>query len=206
MPPPDSVSRWLADLRGGDREVTQKLWEAYFPRLVALARERLRAVLPRRAAGDEEDVALSAFASFVRAAEAGRFPRLGDRDDLWQVLIVVTARKAIDWAEHERRAKRDARRTVGQADLDAARAGDPSAEVFAGLARGGEPDPQFAAEVADQCRHLLARLPDDQLRRIAVLRMEGYIGREIAERLDLAPATIDRRLARIRQIWGGASE
>jgi hypothetical protein len=45
--------------------------------MVGLARARLQG-LPRRAA-DEEDVALSAFASFCRAAEAGRFPRLCDR-------------------------------------------------------------------------------------------------------------------------------
>src|SRR5262249_15219134 len=31
---------------------------------------------------DQEDVALSAFDSFYRAAEQGRFPRLHDRDDL----------------------------------------------------------------------------------------------------------------------------
>ena len=202
MHSPDPISQWVAGLKGGDREAVQRLWERYFHRLVGLARDRLRAVLPRRAARDEEDVALSAFASFVRAAEGGRFPRLDDRDDLWQLLVVLTTRKAADLAAHERRDRRDARRTRGESDLNAGAADPDTGPAFADLIRSGEPDPQFAVEVAEQCRHLLDRLPDDQLRKIAVLKMEGYTSREIVERLDLAPATVDRRLARIRQIWG----
>jgi hypothetical protein len=58
---------------------------------VVRARHKLRGV-PRRAA-DEEDVALSAFDNFCRAAEHGRFPDLADRDDLWQLLLVLTDRK-----------------------------------------------------------------------------------------------------------------
>ena len=123
-----------------------------------------------------------------------------------QVLVMLTTRKAIDLAKHERRDRRDARRTVGQADLERGVSGDTSVSVFSVLVHSKGPDPQFAAEVAEQCRHLLARLPDDQLRQIAVLKMEGYTGKEIAERLDVAPATVDRRLARIRQIWDGDRE
>ena len=57
-----SISRWLAQLQAGDRTAAQKLWERYFQRLVGLARKKLQG-MPRRAA-DEEDIALSAFASF----------------------------------------------------------------------------------------------------------------------------------------------
>src|SRR5262249_36398416 len=60
---------------------------------------------PRRAA-DEEDVALSALASFCRGAEQGRFPRLEDRDDLWALLVVIAARKAVDLRQREGRQKR----------------------------------------------------------------------------------------------------
>jgi len=51
-------------------------------------------------------VALSAFDSFCRGAEKGRFPRLEDRDDLWQLLFMITTRKAADLVQHERRQKR----------------------------------------------------------------------------------------------------
>jgi hypothetical protein len=44
-----------------------------------------------RRAADEEDVALSAFNSFCLRAEEGRFLRLDDSDDLWQVLMTSAA-------------------------------------------------------------------------------------------------------------------
>ena len=47
---------------------------------------------PRRAS-DEEDVALSAFQSFYQGIARGRFPQLEDRDNLWRLLITITARK-----------------------------------------------------------------------------------------------------------------
>src|SRR5262245_60870661 len=99
-----SVTHWVSLLQGGDHQAAQPLWERYFQQLVHLARARLQGT-PRRAA-DEEDVALSAFASFCRGAEQGRFPRLSDRKDLWRLLVVITARKALDLSARERRRKR----------------------------------------------------------------------------------------------------
>ena len=96
-----SVTRWLHELVAGDQAAAQELWNRYFQRLVGLARSKLRGA-PRRAA-DEEDVALSAFDSFCRGAEQGRFPRLDDRDNLWRLLVVITERKACDLVQHEGR-------------------------------------------------------------------------------------------------------
>ena len=102
-----SVTRWLGQLQEGDSAAARQLWERYFRRLVGLARKRLRGA-PRRAA-DEEDVALSAFDSFCRAAAQRRFPRLDDRHDLWQLLVVITDRKAGALARATRRQKRGGR-------------------------------------------------------------------------------------------------
>jgi DNA-directed RNA polymerase specialized sigma24 family protein len=55
--------------------------------------------------------------------------------------------------------------------------------------------------VAEQCRLLLARLATDELRTIAVWKMEGYTNDEIAARLDCAPSTVERKLQRIRMRW-----
>src|SRR6516165_3804153 len=99
-----SVSHWIGQLRAGDQVAAQHLWEGYFRRLVGLARCKLQG-LPRRAA-DEEDVALSAFASFCHGVECGRFPQLADRNDLWRLLVTITARKAIHLARDERSQKR----------------------------------------------------------------------------------------------------
>src|SRR5262245_9951905 len=78
-----SVSLWLERLRAGDAAAAQPIWERYYERLVRLARRRLPT---RIRSADEEDVAQSAFHSFFRAVEQGRFPALADRDNLWAVL------------------------------------------------------------------------------------------------------------------------
>src|SRR6516162_5737990 len=90
--PEGSITYWLHQLQAGDQEAAQELWNRYFQRLVGLARSKLRGA-PRRVA-DEEDVALSAFDSFCRHAEQGRFPDLADRDGLWRLLVVMTSRKS----------------------------------------------------------------------------------------------------------------
>ena len=99
-----SITRWFDSLQAGNREAAQELWRHFAGRLIGLARGRLREA-PRRAA-DEEDVVLSAFDSFCRGAEQGRFPQVQDRGDLWNLLVTITVRKASDQLQHERRQKR----------------------------------------------------------------------------------------------------
>ena len=184
-----SVSRWLASLRAGDHAAAQRLWERYFRRLVGLARAKLQGA-PRRAA-DEEDVALSAFDSFCRRAEAGSFPQLADRDSLWRLLVTITARKAVHQVRDEGRQKRGGAVRVTNADAESV-----LEEV---LSR--EPSPEFAAEVAEECQRLLRRLGDKELEAAALLRMEGYTVEEVAGQLGCAPRSVKRKLALIRTIW-----
>jgi DNA-directed RNA polymerase specialized sigma24 family protein len=188
MPTPGSITHWINGLRAGEPVAAQKLWEGYFHQLVELARRKLRA-LPRRAA-DEEDVALSAFDSFCRGAEQGRFPRLIDRGDLWQVLLVITQRKSADFVEHETREKRDWRKVeAGQAD-----------DALAAMA-GREPDPAFAVQVAEELGRLLDLLSEESLRLLAVRKMEGHTNEEIAGLMNCSVATVERRLRLIRKEW-----
>jgi DNA-directed RNA polymerase specialized sigma24 family protein len=193
-----SVSRWLMDLQAGERAGVQELWEGYFQKLVLIAQRKLGRV-PQRVA-DPEDVALSAFDSFVRGAERGRFPQLEDRHDLWQVLVMITCRKAVDVMIHEGRDKRDWHRVIGQPE-DPAASGALLKEL---LAR--DPDPAFACEVADECRRLLGELPDDEVRQVALRKMEGFTHEEIADQLGIAVVTVGRRLALIRQTWAEGKE
>lgn len=182
--PTDPVTVWLGRLQAGEAAAAGALWQTYFHRLVGLARQRLGAA-PRRAA-DEEDVALSAFDSFCRNAEAGRFPDLADRDSLWRLLAAFTLRKA---AHHVRDAGR----------LKRGGAADGNGDLEAVLGR--EPDPALAAEMTEECERLLAALGDPDLRRVAVLRMDGYSVDEVAERVGCAPRSVKRKLHLIRGIW-----
>jgi DNA-directed RNA polymerase specialized sigma24 family protein len=192
-----SVTVWIESLKAGDGAAAEKLWRRYFEDLVRLARARLRGV--RKAVADEEDAALDAFDSFVRGAARGRYPRLDDRDDLWRLLVVITERKALDQAHHERRQKRGGGKVVGLPGDDGA---DHPDEDRAGLA-GAMPTPEFAALVADQCRSLLGLLRDDSLRQVALLRMEGYTNEEVASRLRCSLRTVARKIEIIRRTWVG---
>ncbi|MBV9125564.1 MAG: RNA polymerase subunit sigma-70 [Planctomycetes bacterium] len=198
MSSPHSVPHWIARLKAGDHTAAQKLWENYFEKMVRLARKKLRNS-PRRAA-DEEDVALSAFESFCRGAAAGKFPRLQDQDDLWRLLIVITVRKAVDLIHYNHRQVRGG----GQVRGDSVFLDLPLApEVAAGFDQviGLEPTPEFAAQVAEECRRLLDSLEDAELKSIVLWKMEGYTNAEIAGRLGCVTVTVERRLRLIRSLW-----
>jgi RNA polymerase sigma factor (sigma-70 family) len=185
-------------LPSGDPAAAQQLWERYFQDLVRLARRHLGGMLRR--AADEEDVALSAFDSFCRGAAGGRFPQLQDRDDLWQVLMVVTTRKAIDLVHQERRQKRGGGKVLDEAAYRGS-PGSPTEAQDLGQIIGREPSPAFAAEVAEELERLLAGLRDAQLRAIALLKLEGYTNEEIGAQLGCALSTVQRRLRLIRDAW-----
>jgi DNA-directed RNA polymerase specialized sigma24 family protein len=196
--PEPSVSQWIVGVKQGDGEAAQALWHRYFARLVHLARKKMQDA-PRQVA-DEEDVALSAFASFCQAAEKGRFPGLEDREDLWRLLIVLTARKAVDLMRRERCAKRG-----GRVRAESAPDRGRIPQDAQGLAEivGDTPTPEFAAMVAEECTRLL-NLLDENIRPVALAKMEDYTNQEIAARLDCSLSTVERSLRLIRKIWQGA--
>lgn len=195
MPEDKSVTHWMNALQTGDKGAAQHLWERYFSDMVRLAEQRL----PRHAkrAFDEEDVALSAFTSLCEGLADGKFPKLSAREDLWRLLVVITARKAQVYKRHATRQKRGGGNVVGETDLTAA--GD--APAFEAII-GATPTPAFVVEVAEEFRRLLDQLADDELRQIALLKMEGHTVEEIAARLTLSHRVVERRLRVIRQIWG----
>jgi DNA-directed RNA polymerase specialized sigma24 family protein len=190
-----SVTRWLRELKAGDPAAAQRLWARYFADLVRLARARLRKA--PRAAEDEEDVALSAFGASCTAAARGRYPRLDDRYDLWRVLVTVTERKASDLLRRQRRLKHGAGRVAPEADVAA-----PEGDLLDYLA-GTAPTPEFAALVAEEYRRRLAALPEEALRRVAELKLEGYSNEEIAGRIGLGLRSVVRKLDLIRRTWLG---
>jgi DNA-directed RNA polymerase specialized sigma24 family protein len=189
MSPEGTITHLITRLKQGDREAAQGLWQAYFPRLVALARARLQGAM---GLADEEDVVLSAFDSFYRGVARGRFPDLQDRDDLWQLLFVLTVRKAINLVKHQRRRSRGGGRLVSLTELEERRL----EEILS-----TEPSPELAAQMADECRQLLGRLGDETLRAVALWKMEGQTNREIAGKLGCIEQTVERKLRSIRNLW-----
>ena len=197
-----SVTTWVGQLRAGNRTAAQQLWERYFARLVGLARSKLQGL--RRGAADEEDVALSAFDSFYRGVEQGRFPQLDDRNNLWDLLLVITVRKAFDLRQRETRKKRGGGKVAGESALDGLL---QSEDGGAGIEQvvGAEPTPALAVQTTDAVERLLDMLPKEEVRSVAVMKLEGYTNAEIADQLGCAEATVQRRLSLIRSVWKEAA-
>jgi DNA-directed RNA polymerase specialized sigma24 family protein len=188
-----SVSRWLTPLQEGDSAAVHQLWQRYFVSLVQMARKRLRQAPPR--AADAEDVALSAFDSFCRNVERGHFPQLRDRNDLWRVLAVITARKASHLLRDEGRQKR------GGGTRQVETGGEDDQEAILEQTFSREPSPELAAQMTEEYERLLRLLNDDQLRKVAVWRMEGDSIEEIAAKIGCAPRSVKRKLQTIRILW-----
>lgn len=186
-----SVTNEIGKLKLGDRAAAIVLWQRYFERLVRVARRRLPE--QARRASDEEDVALDAFASFCRQAEQGRLPQVRNREDLWQLLVTMTIRMAIDVVRREGRQKRGGGNPSGT--------GQFAAGVNPDQLAGDEPTPLFVALVAEECQQLLTALDDDELESIALWKTEGYTHEEIAARLGVVLRTVERKVQSIRHRW-----
>lgn len=197
-----SITGWLGNLRAGDQDAAQPLWERYFSKLVVVARSKLKRMRRTTADEDEEDAALSAFNSFCAGAARGQFPQLADREDLWRLLVVITARKTMAQASRQGRKKRGGGRVIEEAVLlgKSLEGGEGSLVGLERIAALG-PTPEFAAMMAEECQRLLDALADDSLRQVAISRMEGYDNNEIADQLGCARRTVARRLDLIRKTW-----
>lgn len=212
MPQPASITAWITQLKSGDVSAAQKLWEAYFQRMVNLARQRLEGV--PKAAADEEDVALSAFRSFCIGAREGRFSQLVDSDNLWPLLMAITSNKSVDLIRAQNRRKRGGTGRPNDSEGSdqqhcADRPGIPAHKQVSDpvplsdlISR--EPTPEFAAELSDNLQRLLQLLDetgDLDLRQIALLKMEGHSSAEIAQQLACATRSVERKMHVITRLW-----
>ena len=168
--------------------------------MVDLARKKLEGA--PRAAAVEEDVALSAFRSFCMRAQDGQFTQLTDRENLWPLLMAITANKSVDLVRRQNRKKRGG---TGSADAGETRMQEnPLSDLIS-----SDPNPQFAAQLADELQGLLQILDesgDEDLRRIALMKMEGFTNPEIGEQLGCVRRTVERKLQLISSLWAQAPE
>ena len=197
------VTGWLRQLEAGDAGAAQPLYEHFCTRLQGLVRQRIPASVRR--AYDQDDAAVSAFHSLFLGVRERRY-ELGDRTDFWRLLLTIAERKIAKRIRYELRDKRDVRRTVQnsvflQQQSDRPDNAPPGLESLAGR----EPTPEFAAEVSETCEALMASLPDDTSRKIAVLKLENHTSEEIAVKLGCTRRTIQRKLLVIRRTWQDAS-
>jgi RNA polymerase sigma factor (sigma-70 family) len=199
-----SVTRLIIDLRSSDpalREAAARLvWGRYFKELLVLARNHLSARI--RCREDEEDVLQSMYKSFCARQRRGDFD-LTNRDELWNLLVRITLRKARNTANRHRQGKRDVRREDAEA-ADRSN-GNPSATILDQIDTDG-PTPAEAALLNEALERRFQMLKDPGLHQIALWKLEGYTNAEIAEKLECTVRTVERKLERIRSYWGSSDE
>jgi len=194
---PGSISRQLQQLKAGDRDAIRTLWERCYTDVVRAARRKLGNA-PRRVS-DEDDVASTAFQNFFAAVEEGRFTRLDSRDDLWQVLLMLVSRSVSRQKKQATRAKRGAGKVRGESAFLKTDNRDSTERGLDMLA--ARPTVAIFSAMTYSCEGLLEKLPSDELRVIAVMRLEGHTDSEIAASLNCSRSTIQRRLSRIQDVW-----
>jgi RNA polymerase sigma factor (sigma-70 family) len=187
-----SVTKWIRAVEKGDDDAVRKIWERYFDDLVRLCRKRLSG---RVRVQDEEDVVLSAFDSFCRGAKAKRFPDLHDRNNLWKLLVVISARKANRVITSERTQKQGGGRVINETALQ------NGTDVGLDEIVSHELTPEFAAQVTEEYERLVDSLQSDSQRAVALFKLEGYTNDEIAEKLECSKRSVERKLWAIRTIW-----
>ena len=192
----DSVAGWIKQLGQGDDDAAADIWEAFFPRIVALARVRLKGA---RRESDEDDVAASVFESLYRGVVDGRLAQVGNRDELWRLLAAITQRKVADHLRHRTRVKRGSGAVRG----DSAFISPDGRETATGFDTlpGTIPEPDLLAIFNEEYERLPGSLRDDTLRRVVVCRMEGYSNSEIAQQLGITERAVERKLQLIRDKW-----
>ena len=169
-----SITQLLNLLRQGEEQAATELVERYLPRL----RIRLARVASQLKISDEDDIAISAFYELCIALKNSRFEDISDRTQLWQVLSMIAMRKANDFRKIENAQKRGGR----QKPL--------SIESFKYQIASFDENPELQVELLELCEYFLNRVKEEDLRSVAVLKMNGHTNADISQKLGIATRTV----------------
>ncbi len=130
----------------------------------------------------EHDIVMSVFRTFIRRDKDRRFSELRDSNDLLNMMLWLITRKIAD------KRRRHYRRGEGKVICPDILKAKPAPDV----------DESACRELLD----LLDKPPQvADLRKIAVLKLEGYSNEDIASRLKCSEATVRRKITEIRSRW-----
>jgi RNA polymerase sigma-70 factor, ECF subfamily len=182
---PNSVEAFVQSLRQGDPDASQKVFDQYVDKLVAMARKRISQRLASRI--DAEDVVQSVFRTFFHRTKEGEF-EFHDPEDICKTLAKITMHKVFRQVAHHQAAKRDAGREQGS--------GDEGHDLVVNLV-SREPSPEETTELLDHMENFLSKLKPQE-REILEMRMQGFSTVDIAKRLGILDRKIRRLMERLR--------
>ena len=189
-----SITKLIASFGEMEEEAAQTIWDRFFERLCNYANQKI--FKKHQRFFDGEDIAGSAMFALLDGLKHDKFAVIENRDQLWQLLTTIAARKAINRGRHHDRQKRGSGKIRGESVFNAGTSDANIANYMVCF-----DDPAHFVEFEMTCQELLSSLPDDQYRRITLLRMAGHTNREIASEFNCSTRTIDRKLETIRLVW-----
>lgn len=191
-----SVTKWIDALQTGAESPISDVWIRYYARLAELAKAHI-ANHPSKAV-DGEDVASHVLFTVCRRVATGKYPDLKNRNDLWNLLFKITQRKIAGEKRNGLRQKRGSGKVLLATDANRflADSGNPPVAAIS-----KEPNIESAIELRDLYRHLIDLLPADKFQQIARMKLEEQTTEEIADRLNISPRTVERKVAIIRKRW-----
>ena len=185
-----SVSNWLKELKIGDQNAVEAIWNRYYQRVVEFAIQKMK-MNPDRAV-DGEDIAQLTMHRFCLNATSGNYPDLDDRQQLWDLLVVYTLNRI---RKHLRECNRTKRSGMHRVVFEFKRS-----QVLQDLR-----SPEAPTIMADMVQSWLDRLdredPSGQLKQIAIWSMEDISGTEIARIMKKRKSAILQQIRLIRLLW-----
>ena len=186
----ENTTEWITRLKSGDESAMEELVDAFYDRLVRLAKHRMVGMPPQVA--DDEGAVISALRSFFSCIEDGQFSRVQDDHDLWRVLATITARKAI----------RQCRVYLKQSG----EGGNIKRDFDLQNLVSREPSPEAESQMIEEFQRRIDSLEDATLRDVVFLKLEGFDAKEIAEKLSLHVRYVQRKLKLVESIWMNDNE
>lgn len=186
MQPTQSV-QLLIGVENSDPQAAQDVFDRYTDRLVGLAYKNLSLRMQRRV--DAEDIVQSAYRSFFRHAEAGRFT-IHQSGDLWRLLAAITIAKVKGQVEFHSAQKRS---FASEVDTDPTRTC-----VIHPEAVESEPTAEDAVSLAEELQFVLQGL-DATSQHIIELAMQNYDVRDIAQQIARSQRTVRRTIQHFRE-------
>ena len=186
----------LEGMQKGEDWAFDMFFKKHYDRLVRFAKKKI-GTFPLRTL-DEEDVAMTAMNSLFNCLRENRLEAQSSIE-LWQMLISIMKRKLINLREKHFAQKRGGGKVRGDSIWEQSGEDNMFHE---------QPDmrsdilPGAQLELLETTDILFQQLPDDKLRQIARLLLEGYRTEDIANELNCVRRTVERKVAQIRKLWG----
>lgn len=189
MPREGSVSRHIRELKEGSDQAEERLFQQYVSELTHLAVANMRRMLGERAVAlDPEIAAESALRSILQRIKAGKEEHLFDRNQLLGFLVARLRNKIVDQWRTETAKKRGEGLVTADSDVFSA-------------AKSLKPTPEAALRLQELFVQAMSALPNDDIRRIALLELEGYTDMEIGGIIGRSLRAVQLKLKLIRAIW-----